>query len=138
MRCASLKAVLTFVVTLVVLTSSAQAQDREAKPPAKDTIAGKWQTTRNMTSGGTRHIILELRQEGDSLWGLASVEIDGMPTETNVDIAGTIKNATVALKSPWGNLKLEGKLRKNDMRLWITPGRYQDGSKYEMSFQRIP
>lgn len=119
-------------VALLIAGGSAQAQE------AKDSVAGKWQTSKNMTTGGTLHIVLDLKQSGDSLSGLASMELNGMPSEAPVEIVGTIHDGNVDLKARYGEAKFNGKLRKNDMRLRVVPGRYEEGRAYEMTFQRLP
>jgi hypothetical protein len=82
-------------------------------------------------------MILDLVQVGDSLTGTALMEKDGMPTDTQADLIGTIHDGKLDLHARYEGLRMTGTLRRDVIRARVVPGRYKEASAFEATFTRV-
>lgn len=71
-------------------------------------------------------MILDIAQRGDSLSATATQEKDGVPTDLQVELFGTIHDGKLELQSSDGSMRITGTRRKELIRARVMPGRYKN------------
>jgi len=117
------------LVASMAISSNAAAQATTTAAAgaavSTDSIAGKWKAG-GSTSKGTFYMMLDIAQRGDSLSATATEEKDGVPTDLQLELVGTIHDGKMELQSSDGSLRITGTHRKDIIRARVMPGRYKN------------
>ena len=106
------------------------------QPTLSDSIAGKWRTGGSMPRG-TKYIVLDITQRGDTLTALATIELSGITSDTRSELKGWIRDGLIVLNATFvDGLRMSGRLRGETLRMRVVPGRFREADAYDTTFRR--